>query len=332
MNTTGILGHERQIALLDGLVERGRVPQTMLFAGMEGIGKRLIARRFLASLLCSGLERPCFACPSCTTIEAGTHPDFIELSPNERGIIPIGDETKREEGTVRRLIERLSRRSVSGLTAVVVDGVDRIFEEGQNALLKTIEEPPASARIILLASNSSRILPTILSRCLVLKFHAPDDKEVTAFLADRGVSPETSALAVPFSGGSFSMALSLTDERRRMEVLALCRETARYLRDGDTFNPPLEKASKSAGSEALLDALINFYRWNLLLLETGGAVPAEFSDIAVVRKDMLFGLVKILLALKKGLSHNLNLKIGLKGMLYSLQPGDRQGAGSGASV
>jgi len=321
MNTSGILGHERQIALLAGMADRNRVPQTMLFAGMEGIGKRLVARRFLASLLCSKPDGPCLACRSCSTIENGTHPEFIELAPNERGIIPIGDDSRPEEGTVRRLIERLSRRSVSGITAVVVDGVDRITEEGQNALLKTIEEPPSSARIVLLASNSSRILPTILSRCLVLKFHAPGEDRVRAFLAGQGVDPATASLAAPFSGGSFSLALLYADEERREGVLSLCRETARYLREGDVYDPPLDKTGKAIGADILLDALINFYRWNLVLIETGGTVPAEFADIALGDRDTLFGLVKILLALKKGLSHNLNFRIGLKGMLYSLHPG-----------
>lgn len=332
MNTSGILGHERQIALLAGMAARNRVPQTMLFAGMEGIGKRLVARRFLASLLCSRPDGPCLACRSCSMIENGTHPDFIELSPNERGVIPIGDESRREEGTVRRLIERLSRRSVSGVTAVVVDGVDRITEEGQNALLKTIEEPPSSARIVLLASNSSRIPLTILSRCLALKFHAPGEDGVRAFLAGRGVDPATASLAAPFSGGSFSMALSFADEGRRDGVLALCRETARYLRAGDVFDPPLEKPGKANGTEALLDALVNFYRWNLVLLETGGTLPAEFADIALGERDTLFGLVKILLALKKGLSHNLNFRIGLKGMLYSLYPGGESAPRTGIST
>ncbi|HSV98029.1 MAG TPA: AAA family ATPase [Spirochaetota bacterium] len=332
MNATGILGHQRQIELLERMMERNRLPQTMLFAGTDGIGKRLLARRLLASLFCTAIHKPCLACPACSAIERGTHPDFIGLGPNERGIIPIGDEEKREEGTVRRLIERLSRRSVSGLTAVLVDSVDRILEEGQNALLKTIEEPPPSARIILTASNSSRILPTILSRCLVMKFHAPHEEAVCAFLAERGVDAAASRLIAPFTGGSFALAVTLADDSRRGEVTALCGEVARYIRDGDAFDPQIEKAVKAAGADMVLDALVNFFRWNLVLLESGAAPPAEFDGLALSDAGRLFGLVKILLALKKGQSHNLNLRIGLKGMLYSLYPGDDHASGPGIST
>ncbi|MCU0844374.1 MAG: DNA polymerase III subunit [Spirochaetes bacterium] len=332
MNTTGILGHDRQIELLVRMAARDRLPQTMLFAGTDGIGKRLVARRFLASLFCTAPESPCLSCPACSLIERGTHPDFIELGPNERGIIPIGDEDKREEGTVRRLIERLSRRSVSGFTAVIVDGVDRIPEEGQNALLKTIEEPPLSARIILIASNSSRILPTILSRCLVMKFHPPQEEAIRAFLAERGVDAATAMLIAPFAGGSFALAAALVDDARRGEVTALCREMARYLREGDSFDPPVEKAARAADAETVLDALVNFFRWNLVALESGIAPPVEFDGLALSDSESLFGLVKILLALKKGQSHNLNLRIGLKGMLYSLYPGGDHAPGPGIST
>ncbi len=332
MNVTGIFGHRRQIELLERMARRKRVPQTMLFAGTDGIGKRLVARRFLSSLFCAADEGPCLACPVCSMIEGGTHPDFIQLSPNERGIIPIGDEEKREEGSVRRLIERLSRRSVSGLTAVIVDGVDHIFEEGQNALLKTIEEPPQTARIILLASNGSRVLPTILSRCLLLKFHPPLDPEVLEFLLERGVDAATAGLVAPFAGGSFALAAALADNSRRGEVIALCREVARYLSDGDVFDPPAEKVLKAAGADTTLDALVNFFRWNLVLIETGGHPPAAFDGLALEDAGKLFGLVKILLALKKGQSHNLNLRMGLKGMLYSLHPGGEYAAGPGTSA
>ncbi len=321
MNTAGILGHDRQVALLERMAARNRVPQTVLFAGTDGIGKRLLARRFLSSLFCAAGERPCLVCPACSMIEKGAHPDFIELGPNERGIIPIGDEEKREEGSVRRLIERLSRRSVSGLTAVIVDGVDRIMEEGQNALLKTIEEPPPSVHIILIASNSSRILPTILSRCLVMKFHPPREDAVLAFLAERGVDPATSRLIAPFAGGSFALGARLADDSRRGEVTALAGEMVRYLEHGDAFDPPIEKAVKAAGADTVLDALVNFFRWNLVLLESGGVPPVEFGHLVLHDTGSLYGLVKILLALKKGQSHNLNLRIGLKGMLYSLHPG-----------
>ena len=122
MNTAGIIGHERQLRVLSLLVKNKNTPHSMLFSGKSGIGKRLIARRFLAALFCTAGNPPCGSCPSCLQAgRAATHPDIIELAPDEKGSITIGDVDRSEPGTVRWLISRLSKKSVSGKYGVLID-------------------------------------------------------------------------------------------------------------------------------------------------------------------------------------------------------------------
>ena len=171
MNTAGIIGHSRQIKILEVLRRNDDIPQTILFSGKSGIGKKLVARRLLASLFCEAGDPPCLKCPSCLQAAGGTFPDIIELGPDEKGSIPIGDADRSEPGSVRWLIDRLSKKSISGTYGVLIDGAESISAAGQNALLKTIEEPQAGAHIIIITANRSLILPTILSRCMNLPFY-----------------------------------------------------------------------------------------------------------------------------------------------------------------
>ena len=94
MNFKGIIGHKKQLKRLELLYKNMATPQAILFSGISGIGKRAIALRYIKGLFCKSENPPCRACPSCIQIIKGSYPDMIELTPNEKGIIPIGDQKK----------------------------------------------------------------------------------------------------------------------------------------------------------------------------------------------------------------------------------------------
>jgi len=207
MNQNGIIGHGRELKNLSALKSAEGMPHSVLLTGQRGIGKRLIAERFLSSFLCKGGNPPCGECNICRQISAGTYPDLIILERDDKGKIPVGSKDKLMPGSVRWLIDRLSRAASTGNYTVIIDGVDTISEAGQNALLKTIEEPYSKAYIFLIAESRTGILPTIISRCIEIPFQPLRDDDLRQIIKMQGItSPETD-FYIAISAGSADIAL-----------------------------------------------------------------------------------------------------------------------------
>ena len=321
MNTSGIIGHKRQLDILNLLIWNKTIPHTMLFAGTDGIGKKLIARRFLSSLFCTDKEPPCLRCPSCLQAAGGTFPDIIELAPNEKGTIPIGDADAGEEGSVRWLIDRLSKRSLTGRYGVLIDAAESISIPGQNALLKTIEEPQAGAHIIIIASNKSLILPTIQSRSMELPFSPLGCDEVKEVLT-RGPGSIDPDLIAALAGGSVGIALLLSQGSMLENIAGICREITLHLTSGAALHLDFSAIQKKVGMDHLLVVLINMYRTILLSSIKNIPLHSYLSGLHIADRQKLTKLIKILLALKKGLANNLNIRNALKGMLYAIDAYD----------
>lgn len=327
LNVSGIVGHHTQINRLSQLIDKGAIPQTLLFSGISGIGKCKIAKVFLTSLFCKNEDSPCSNCSPCNQILAGTFPDFIEIHPNERGIIPIGSEAKREYGSIRWLIDRLSKKSITDTYVALIDGVDRISVEGQNALLKTIEEPSENKYILLISSNRSKILPTILSRCFDLKFYPLDENSIGTLLIEKGLSEPEAAFTAKLSGGSPEIAYALMNKELMDKILTLCTEISLFLKGKESLDINLTEIQKIIDIDRFIDISLNIYR--LIMLMACDAVYQK--DLPHYQRDTLLdtiylddipklqAIIKIFLALKRGRSYNLNIKNSMKGMLYSLK-------------
>ncbi|MBP7737440.1 MAG: hypothetical protein KA369_15775 [Spirochaetes bacterium] len=325
MNTLGIIGHTRQLNILELLRARRGVPAAMLFSGRSGIGKKLIARRLLAALFCGAGDPPCLACPSCVQIAGGTFPDMIELLPDEKGTIPIGGADRNEAGTVRWLIDRLSKKTVSGTYGVLIDGAENISIGGQNALLKTIEEPQEGAHIIIITANKSLILPTILSRCMELSFNPLSGGEVRQVLEASGEAPAESGLAAELSGGSVELALLLSDDAVLGGIGTLCGEISACVNRGEGLGLDMAAIQKKAALDQVLTVMVNAYR-AILAADIGGSPLDPFIEkLRIDDRQKLVKLIKILLALRKGLANNLNIRGALKGMVYAIDSVDELG-------
>ncbi|MBN1531834.1 MAG: hypothetical protein JXA20_04165, partial [Spirochaetes bacterium] len=232
-----------------------------------------------------------------------------------------------EPGTVRWLIERLSKRSISGTCGVIIDGIEHITPAGQNALLKTIEEPQEGTAIILISANRSQVLPTILSRSTEIPFQPLSERQVGEVLrglssgaegAEDAIGANSVDLAAAISGGSVERALVLGDAAFMESLMGLCAAISATARTGAPFDRDLSQYQKRPGYEALLDMLVHIYRLMLRGTLQGSALPEALAPAVMEDRDTIVKIIKIFLALKGGLANNLNMRMHLKGMLYGI--------------
>jgi DNA polymerase III subunit delta' len=221
----GILGHERSLGLLEAAVAGGRVHHAYLFAGPGGVGKELVARRFAQALLCEAEPdgRPCLACAACQKVEHQSHPDVVWALPQAeavaRGLLSRADLEKAPSrdlrvAEVRELERRVRLPPYEGRHKVVIlTPADRMNQSAQNALLKTLEEPPGATTLILVTAAADALLPTVRSRCVRIPFGPlPVDLVAEAVAERRGIDRETARIHATLAGGSLGGALALDPE------------------------------------------------------------------------------------------------------------------------
>jgi len=315
MSFQKISGHQNQLKYLNRLKNGGALPHALLFTGQHGIGKRLVADLFAASIFCKDKESPCGKCSSCLQMQAGSYPDFLVLEKDDKGKIPVGSSDRSQPGTVRWMIDRLTRSSIKGRYIVIVDGVETISESGQNALLKTVEEPGPDSHIILIAESKSGILPTIVSRCIEINFNPLPVSYIKEIVKGEFPENENSFLIYSICGGSADAALRLYDDKVFNNIIAAAKEIKSILRGRGSAGKAFDFPGTSDPS-FIMTVLINLYSFMLRIHITGEVVI--YPDNILLDKIEAEKAVKILLAIKKGLKNNLNINNILKGMLYSI--------------
>lgn len=165
-----IIGNEHIKESLIKAVNSSSVSHSYLFIGKSGIGKKLFAKELAKKVMCLGDE----TCESCIKFEAGSNPDF-------QIIVPDGRTLKIEQ--IRNLQAKIIEKPIiSNKKVYIIDDAECMSEEAQNCLLKTLEEPPEYAMIILISSNENRILQTIKSRCVIIRFEDLTDKQIADYL------------------------------------------------------------------------------------------------------------------------------------------------------
>lgn len=275
----GIEGHDAIAARFAAAHDRGRIGGSYLFVGPPGVGKGVFALALAKALVCeaprAGLVA-CGGCASCVQAEAGSHPDIdVIRKPDDKSTIPlellVGDEAHRmREGLCWRIKLRpaLATRKV----AVIMDA-DHFSEESANCLLKTLEEPPDGAAIVLVGTSLERQLPTIRSRCQVMRF-APLPADVVRTVIAReagGAAGDAAALdaCAAAAAGSLDRARLLLDpdvtafRSRLLELLArrplhgvdLSRDTTAFVDAAGKDAPP-----RRARLRVALDASLDVFR------------------------------------------------------------------------
>jgi DNA polymerase-3 subunit delta' len=198
-----LVGHRHLLELVAGAVARESLPPSLIFAGPDGVGKRAAAVALAQLVNCATpVEHDaCGTCASCTRIARFVHADVLLVEPGDTGVIKVDQ--------VREVIERTAYRPFEGRRRVViVDEADALMSEAQNALLKTLEEPPAASMFVLVTARPDELLPTVRSRCQRLRFGRLSPGDIAAVLMERhDYSPTDAHAAASAADGSLGLAL-----------------------------------------------------------------------------------------------------------------------------
>lgn len=301
----------------------GRSSHAYLFLGGAGAGKRLIANTFAKALQCEGEKRPCDSCKSCHAFNHGNHPDVIYFQPLKSG------KTYTIEDVREQLLETVDLKPFQYEKKIyIIEKADTLNIQSQNALLKTLEEPPAHAVFLLLAERAEAFLPTILSRVVVMKIRPLSAETIADYLMQAGHLAEESHILSAYAQGRIGQALELVEDEgfreMRQDILGKL-EALPSMSEGDAYL--LAKDLEGYKNDLrFLDIMELWYR-DLL---TAKSLREEGYLIQRDKKDAIFRAAKepaALLAKKAAavrtarmrLAQNANFRLTMEVMLMDLK-------------
>lgn len=208
MGFESLLGNRQLKLNLSQSFRAGRTAHFYLITGPEGSGKKTLAKLLSAALMCEDADAPCLRCNACRKVMAGTHPDITQVVDPEHKTVPVR--------MVREVRDEMFVRPNEGRHRICVFPQEMGIE-GQNALLKVLEEPPSYGAFLLLTENPEKLLPTVRSRCVELKLTGLDEKTMTHALSQKFPKAQSQdiAAAVAESGGYLGQAMNILEGNAR---------------------------------------------------------------------------------------------------------------------
>jgi DNA polymerase-3 subunit delta' len=276
-----IAGHRRQIGLLARALGADALPPSLVFSGPDGIGKRMVALAVAQLLNClspltdraTGRQDACGACLACSKIARRIHPDVVLVEPEDSEAIKVD--------AIRAVVGQVTYRPFEGrYRVVVIDRADQMNDAAQNALLKTLEEPPQRTVMVLVTSQPDTLVATIRSRCCQVRFAPLAPHEIARVLVERHNFAEGDAnAAAALAGGSFGRALdagSIETTSARAIAVAVLQEAARAS----------EPRARLAAGAALLQPGPRKGREKSAASPDRGALAVRLSALASILRDV----------------------------------------------
>lgn len=219
MQFSDILGQKKIKAHFRQSVKAGTFSHAYIIEGEKSSGKMMLAKTFAQSLLCENFdEEPCGVCPACLKVESGSHPDVIYVNHEKPNLISVDEIRKQVDDDI------LIKPYEAEHKVYIIDESDKMNDQAQNAILKTIEEPPSYGVIILLTDNANKLLPTIRSRCLKLSMVPVNQQDIKALLMEKYELVDYQAQSyASYSQGVVGSAINMiyaTEENERRERVA----------------------------------------------------------------------------------------------------------------
>ncbi|GHU44019.1 DNA polymerase III subunit delta' [Clostridia bacterium] len=321
-----IVGHGQIIAHMQNAISAKRISHAYILDGQKGSGKSTLAEAFSMTLQCErGQVEPCMVCHSCKQALSKNHPDIIYVQHEKPNTVSVDD--------IRRQVNNDIGIKPYGspYKIYVIEEAEKMNVQAQNALLKTIEEPPSYGVILLLTENSESFLPTILSRCITLRLKDVPDKDIKSYLMERCQIPDYQAdMAVVFAQGSVGKAIQLAENEHFNEMKDSAIQLIKRLNDIDLHEmvsavKQLEEYKLSARD--YLDLFFVWYRDVLLYKATTDANDLIFKDqVYEIKKQAAKlsygGIEAILLGIEKAklrLLANVNFELAIELLLLTIK-------------
>lgn len=324
-NFNQIVGHEQIVEHFQNSIRNQSVSHAYLLSGENGSGKMLLANAFAKTLQCEqGGINPCGTCKSCLQAESGNHPDIIYVT-HEKLSISVDDIRSQVNQTID--IKPYS----SKYKIYIINEASKMTEQAQNALLKTIEEPPAYAVILLLTENPGSLLQTILSRCVQLELKQVDKTKVTKYVAERlNISEEQASTAANFAQGNIGKAIRYASSEsfldNKNDVLRLLKQIDE-MEIPDIISIIRHFGEHKAEINDTLDLMLLWYRDVLMFKATNDAnillYREEYRAISEQAKkrnyDNIENIIKAIQKAKIRLNANVNFDTAMELMLLTLR-------------
>lgn len=329
-----IVGHEQIINHLKSAIGLKKVSHAYIFAGEDGSGKNMLANAFAMALQCEEMGQAdekqieqvnsCGKCKSCIQAASDNHPDIIRVT-HEKVSIGIDDIRIQVNNDIQ--IKPYS----SPYKIYIIDEAEKLTEQAQNALLKTIEEPPSYAVIMLLTNNINSLLQTILSRCVMLKLNSVNTELIKDFLMQKYQVPDYQAdLSTVFAQGNVGKAIKYSSSDDFAEIKKEVLHLLKYIDEMELYEvlDALKRISEQKDRiYDYLDLMILWYRDVLMLKVTKDPnlliYKSEYPDITKQSSIRSYeGIEKIIAAIEKAkvrLNANVNFDIAIELMLFTIK-------------
>lgn len=325
VNFDDFVGQNEVVNSLKAVLKDDSARHAYIFSGPEGIGKRTLARIFASSLLCVSRksETRCGACKPCHLFDSESNPDFYVIQ-TEGATISVDE--------IRKMQQDISIRPLySEKKVYLIIEADKMTVQAQNCLLKTLEEPPGFAVIILTASNSNSMLETIRSRSIIYNFRKNTDEEVRNLIMKRGtVASGSIDYIVSYADGVPGKALELIDSEDFRVIRDKAIELVLKLKDSkliEIFNIYDFFEENKDNVDTILDIMLMFYRDLLIVKKSGNEnilINSDKKDIILKNVDgfdinRLIKNIETIESTRRNIKQNANYQLVIEVMLMKLQ-------------